>query len=126
MSTLTEDALALKALKKQKDDAKKEASRLEAEHKAAEAALRDRMEQEGVEGIKSDGTNFVPTDTTYGQITDRSEFVKWARDNAPELLQEQEIGERINALARQLIDDGEEFPPGLSYRVREYISQRAA
>jgi hypothetical protein len=42
------------------------------------------------------------------------------------LIEYRERPELINELARELLDDGKPFPPGLSFRVKEFISQRAA
>jgi hypothetical protein len=51
---------------------------------------------------------------------------EWALENDPELVEYKERGEQINALVRRLLDDGAEFPPGLGFYEREYISMRTA
>lgn len=123
---LNEQAARLRELKLARDEAKAEYQSLDAQFKDAQKALIERMNEVGVEGIKKDGINFVPTKTIYGQVQDRREFVEWAEQEQPELLEPKERSELINELARQLLDDGEPFPPGLGFRVKEYISQRAA
>lgn len=125
-SSLNEDAAALRKSKLARDEAKAEFESLDKQFKADQAALLERMEEEGCEGTKVEGTNFVPTRTIYGQVQDRTEFVQWAQDNEPELLEPKERKELINELVRQKLDDGEPLPPGLNFRVQEYISQRAA
>lgn len=125
-SSISEDAAALRELKLARDEAKAEAESLDRQFKAEQAKLLERMEEEKCEGVKVEGINFVPTKTIYGQVQDRSEFVKWAEENEPELLEPKERKELINELVRQKLDDGEPLPPGLNFRTQEYISQRAA
>jgi hypothetical protein len=123
---LHEQAANLRELKLARDEAKAQAKSLDEQFKAEQTKLMDRMEDAGVDGIKKDGINFVPVTTIYGQVQDRSEFIKWAEEENPELLERKERSELINELARQCLDDGEEFPPGLGFRTRPYISQRSA
>lgn len=123
---INEQAAKLRELKSSKDEAKAEYESLNKQFKAAQQALIDRMEDTGTEGLKVAGTNFVPTKTIYGQIQDRTAFIEWAQENEPELIEHRERKELLNELARELLNDGEPFPPGMSFRVQEYISQRAA
>lgn len=124
--TIQEEAAALRTMKEQYNESKAETEALKAQFDAAQSKLIERMEDEKVEGVKVDGTNFVPAKTTYGKITDRRKFIEWAKIEAPELLEDRERKELLNELARQRIDDGEEMPPGMGSYDREYISQRAA
>lgn len=126
MTTLTADALALRDLKERRDTAKAEYESLNEEYKLAEADLLERMDEEGSEGTKAGGVNFVPAETPYAQVQDRAEFVKWAQENDDELIEPRERKELINALVRRHLDDGEPLPPGLGFYVRRYVSQRAA
>jgi hypothetical protein len=126
MTTLAEDAAEVRRLKQEKDSAKDVASDLERQFKAAQANLFERMEAEGVQGIKHEGTNFVPTRTVYAQLQDRRVFAEWARENAPDLIEDRERSDLLNDAVRAALDDGRELPPGVSFRVREYVSQRAA
>jgi hypothetical protein len=113
--------------KKQDYEVKKEAAdAAKLEFKQAQAELLEYMDANDVEGVKTDGINFIPTKTYYGQITDRTEFIAWAEENDDELIEPKERKSVLNERARQLIDDGEEFPPGMGFRVEEYISQRSA
>jgi hypothetical protein len=121
-----EQAASLRELKLARDEAKAQYRSLDDQFKNDQTKLMERMEDAGVDGIKKDGINFVPVTTIYGQIQDRAEFIRWAEDENPELLERKERSELINELARQCLDDGEEFPPGLGFRTRPYISQRSA
>lgn len=124
--TLTEEARDLAELKARYSVAKGEADALKAEFDQAQADLLERMREEGAEGVKTNGINFVPASTTYGQIQDRAEFIRWAEVHDDELLEVKEISGRVNELVRQHLDDGTPLPPGCGFYVREYISQRAA
>lgn len=123
--SINEEAARLRSLKEERDESKAIYDEADKAFKSAQIKLMERMDEEKCEGIKQGGINFIPTKTIYGQVQDRAAFVEWAKENAPELVEEKEIGERINELARQLLDDGEPFPPGLNFRTKEYISQRA-
>lgn len=124
--SLNEDAAALRAMKLARDESKAEYESLDSQFKKAQTALLERMDTEKCEGTKVDGISFIPTKTVYGQIQDRQAFVEWAQENEPELLEPKERKELINEKVRQLLDDGEPFPPGLNFRTQEYISQRAS
>ncbi len=123
--TIQQEAKELRELKESYVESKAETDSLKRQFDKAQADLIERMDTDAVEGLKVDGTNFIPTKTIYGQVQDRSEFVAWAEQEAPELLEPKERSELINELVRQKLDDGEQLPPGLNFRVREYISQRA-
>lgn len=125
MASLNEDAATLREQKIERDEAKAQYESLDKQFKEAQMKLLERMDEEKCEGTKVNGINFVPTKTIYGQVQDRSEFVSWAEENEPELLEPKERKELINELVRQKLDDGEPLPPGLNFRVQEYISQRA-
>lgn len=124
--TLAEQAAELRELREKRDDAIATAETLKADYKAAEAALFERFANDNVDGIKTAGYNFVPSRTVYGRVTDRDKLREWAEANAPDLFQPKEVGERLHDYVRAALDDGRELPPGLGFRVREYISQRAA
>ncbi len=123
---LEERAKDMRAKKERYKDLKKEADEAYVDFKIAQAELMEYMDANDIEGVKTDGINFVPTKTVYGQITDRKAFVEWAQENDPELLEPKERGAVLHERARQLLDDKEEFPPGMGFRVDEYISQRSA
>lgn len=124
--TLSQACKDLRELKELEAGAKAEYEDIKRRRERFESDLMDRMEAEESEGHKTDGSNFVPAKTVYGQVQDRSEFVKWAEDNDPELLETKERKALINQLAREKIDNGEPLPPGLGHYEQRYISIRAA
>lgn len=84
------------------------------------------MEAEEAENHKTRGTLFSPVKKQFASIQDRDEFIKWALDNDPDLVQYKERSAELNALVRARLDDGEPLPPGVGFYDREYISQRAS
>jgi hypothetical protein len=124
--TLSEDLLALGHLKQMKSDAERIAKNLDAEFKRHQRDCMERMDAEGAEGHKADGTTYSPVTKEYATVQDRQAFVSWALDNDSELVEYKERGEQLNALVRAKLDDGEELPPGIGFYLREYISMRSA
>lgn len=121
-----ERAAKLRELKLDYEEKKEAADIAKMEFKQAQAELLEYMDANDIEGIKHDGTNFVPTKTIYGKITDKKELIAWAKEHDDDLVIDEVRKSSLNERARQLLDDGEEFPPGMSFRVEEYISQRSA
>ena len=85
----------------------------------------ERMRDSDTESHKTRGTLFSPVTKQYASVQDRGEFVEWALSNEPELVAYKERAAELNALVRQLLDDGEVLPPGIGFYDREYISQRS-
>lgn len=125
MTTLTEDLTVLRDTKTERDEAKAHYEGLDQSFKQLQLTVKERMEQEGVDSLKADGTLFVPASTIYAQIQDREAFIEWALANEAELTERKERKELLNALVRERIDNGEALPPGVGFFTREYISQRA-
>lgn len=125
-TTVTEDCQSLRELREKRDAAKSEYDDLKESYDLAERDLLERMELEEVDGHKTDGINFVPVKTTYGQVQDREEFVAWAEDHDEGLIEMRERKSNLNELVRERLDNGEPLPPGLGFYVKEYVSQRAA
>lgn len=124
-ASFSEDLLSLRDLKQIESDYKKRYERLRDERKRYEAEVYEFMTHNKIEGHKTDGSNFVPTETTFGQVQDLTEFEKWAEANDPSLLKVEARDGEVNRLVRRCIDNGEPLPPGLGFYVREYISTRA-
>lgn len=126
MATLKQDLIKLAKLKR-------EASELTAKAKKA-SVTRDihirhcfeRMENEDVQSLKSSENLFVASSTEYGTVQDRSEFVTWAKDNAPELIAEKEEAGLLNSLVRQRLADGQELPPGVGFYTKDNVAVRKA
>ncbi len=127
MSTLVEDAIALAELRQAASRMKADHERVKSEADQAEIEFFERMEHEGVGSIRVDGVaNFVRAETVYGQVQDRAEFIAWAEQEAPELLETKERKKLINEIVRERIDSGEELPPGIGFYTDQYVSLRAA
>lgn len=126
MSTLSEDARKLGSIRKRYERAAADAKVYKEEMDKAEMALFERMEHEDVGSIKVGTSNFVRAATTYGQVQDRSAFVAWAEENAPELIESKERKALVNEIVRECLEDGRPLPEGLGFYVKQYVSQRAA
>lgn len=128
MTTLKDDLRVLHALRQKKDETDKAAKLAKSEYEQAERRCLERMEAEGCKGYKDGetGINFIPTETIYGQIDNREQFVEWAKENDPTLIEERERKGLINELVRERIDNEEPLPPGVTFRPKRYIGQRAA
>jgi hypothetical protein len=124
--TLAEQARELRELKAVAKDAKQAHDAAKAAVTEAEQALMERMELEKVSSIGTGGTMFIRAETIYGHVNDRAEFIKWAQDNDPGLLQVKERDALISGLVRRCLDDKEPLPPGLGWHPKPYISQRAS
>lgn len=103
-----------------------QAEQAEAEYMKADRKLWQRMDASKVQSIKMAGTNFVRASTIFGSVNDKSTFVAWAEEHAPELLGPQPRKGLVNELVRQRIDNNEDLPPGVTWYSRDYIARRAA
>lgn len=125
-TTLAEDAASAADLKRQATVAQSTADDLKLLAKDAEQHLFERMESDGVGSLRLEGIgNFVRAETVYGQVQDRAEFIKWAGENAPELLETKERKKLVNELVRERLDSGELLPDGLGFYTMRYVSVRA-
>jgi hypothetical protein len=123
--TIDEDLLALAHLHDARGIAKDAFEIAEREFKAHQRDTMERMEADDVQGLKAHGVSFTLNKPThYGQIQDRSEFVAWAEENEPELVETKERAALLNALVRARLDDGEPLPPGVGFYSRQHISMR--
>lgn len=126
MTTLiTEDAKSVRELKIERDKAKEAYDELDKAYQKLQFELIERMKSEECDSLKVDGTLFVPAQTIYGQVQDRSEFIKWAQENDDELIEYKERKALVNARVREAMDNDETLPPGLGFYVKEYLSLRA-
>lgn len=126
MTHINEDAAAMKQLFVEAAKLDKQAKEKRAEAKEAEFNLMARMEDEGFDLISHGGTKFVPTRTPYANVSDRSEFIKWALENNPSMVDYKERTGVMTELLREHLDDGKPPPPGVDFHVRTYISKQAA
>lgn len=127
--TLAQEARAYAALRAKELEAKHKWEEIKEKRELREQALKDRMDREQVESIKSGGKLVTRNEPTpYAQVNDRAAFIEWARENDEGLL---EIKERttdgiLNQLVRQRLEDKQELPPGLTFYTKGEISLRAA
>ena len=113
-------------LRDQELAAKHEWERVKDEREKLDAQVFEHMEYNRIEGMKVDGTNFVPTTTIYAQVQDSDSFVAWAEEHDPTLLEPKPRKDPLNELVREKLDNGESLPPGLGFNPKQVISQRAA
>jgi hypothetical protein len=123
---LTQKLKAFRALRKKRDNAVAKADELSAEYAKAETELFQLMRSQDVSSAKVGGVQFVTASTTYAQVQDKSEFIKWAQENEPELVAPAPRKGLLNQKARECLDNGEPLPPGMGVYEREYISQRTS
>lgn len=124
--TLKQELISLRKLKREYSEAKRVSDTAKERFEAAQARLLERMEAEEVDSLRADGTTFSPVEKVYASVQDRTDFVAWARDNEPELIEDRERKELLNALVRERLDNGEPLPPGVGHYPRTYISMRNA
>lgn len=127
MTILAEDLEKLKDLKVEAAAAKKAWQKKKDEQDEWERHCYDRMDAEKTASHKSEaGVGFAKYEQTFAQIQDREKFIEWALENDPDLVQHREREDLVNQLARQRLDDGQGFPPGLSYRQNFKVGVRGA
>jgi hypothetical protein len=124
--TLTDECRHVRQVREQRDIAKGVYDAFDAEYKEAHGHLLERFKEEDNHGVKTDKVHFVPSYTRYATIEDRAEFLTWATQHHPELVELKEITGRLNEIVRECDDDGRALPPGLGIYKKEFVSQRAA
>lgn len=107
------------------DEARKAHDRAKQDYAEAHAALYRRMDEEEMDGFKSNGVRFSMDSKPYAVIQDRQAFVKWATENHPELVSLKEEKALLNALVRECLDDNRDLPPGLGHYDREIVKQES-
>ncbi len=109
--------------------AKKEA---DAEKNNAKAAFLTALEEYELDSasatIDGEKVNFSKYEFITGHIQDKQAFREWAEQEYAEAYFEPETrprGDLINALVRQLIEDGEPLPPGVITYIETRLSRTA-
>lgn len=123
---ISEEARQFRELRVERDEAKRVFEDLDAQYKQAMDRLFQRMNAEGVDGLKVDDISFTPSETVYANMQDRDAFVQWAKENDDQLIESKERKALLNAMVRERIDNGEPLPPGVGFYVRETVQQRAS
>lgn len=123
--TLEEEIRELARLRAEYVSAKAAADEAKLAYDIAHQALWERMDATEVHGVKIDGTNYIFNQPKpYGTVADKAEFVRWALENAPELVEYEPRQALVNERVRQAIDNGEELPPGVNFYTKKTVSQR--
>lgn len=112
---------AITAAAKQAHDAAK------AEAAAYEYVVHNAMGEAGYDvkdAARFNGTLYGREVDWYAKVQDAREFVEWAEENAPHLIQPKPQKALLNQLVQQAHEDGAELPPGLAEDPKIWISKR--
>lgn len=126
MPTIGQDLVKLKKLKDEAAELNARATTAKARKDEWERHCYSRMDAEEVKSTSTRGSLYVATATTMANVQDRDAFLAWAKENAPELVIEKELGKELNALVRACLDDGKPLPEGVGFFIREGVSVRKA
>ena len=121
--TLNEQIKHVSKLREHYEQLAQEADDAELAYKQAQDELWEHMDAIGMSSAKIDGTRYEKRATIYGTVNDKQEFLKWAEENAPELAAPAPRMGLVNERVRQMLDNGEELPPGLNFYVKRYVAQ---
>lgn len=102
----------------------REAKDLREQFKVEEADIWDSLHDAGLSSLKIDDDQYSLQEQIYGQIISTGQFKEWAEENGrlDEFFDLKPRLKIVNEFARELLDNGEEFPPGLTFRENRYIS----
>lgn len=126
MTTLGQDLVHLKKLKDTESTLKARWDKAKRDREIWERKVFDRMDGEETDSQKTRGSLFVRSQTIYAKVQDRQAFVDWAKTNDPDLIQDKERGQELNALVRACLDDQSELPPGIGFYTRDTVAVRKA
>ncbi len=106
-------------------EAKKAHDKVKDEHDRFQHSVFQYMKDKGTTSYGTEGETWVRKSTRYGSITNREAFLRWAEEAGllEDYTQRKEVNARLNELVRQMIDDGQELPPGVDFYDREYVSR---
>jgi hypothetical protein len=128
MSTLAEDLRTLAFKKRAAGQTMKVAKAIAADMKSWEMQCYDRIDEElgtdenGGASLRNKHGTFVAGQTIYAHIVDREAFEAWAKEQDETYFDEKPREQILNQLARELLDNGEDFPPGLSAYPRRKVT----
>lgn len=125
ITNITDELKNLRELRLHRDKCKELYEQADKEFKKQQARVIDLMETEGMESAKVDGVLFSRVGTIFGYVNNRQKFIEWAAEYDEELFEPKERAQLVNEIVRERVLNNEELPPGVSFYVREYISQRA-
>lgn len=122
---LQELRAALTAAREKRERLNKDAQDAAVEADLAEEALLDALDAMGLESVRIDGVHYSAKETKYAQITDRDELMAWLRESPEadeDLVQIKPVARNLNELVRSKLANGEELPPGVTFRPKRYVS----
>lgn len=128
MSTLAQDQRTLAFKKRAAAKAMKVAKAIAADAKAYEMHVYERMEAEelldenGGGSVRNKFGTFVASATLYAHITDPAAFEAWAKEQDETYFDEKPREQILNQLVREIVDNGQDFPPGLSFYPRKKVT----
>ncbi len=102
----------------------REAKDLREEFKYEEGEIYDALFDAGMTSLKVDGDQYSLQEQIYGQVISLSDFMEWAdtEERLDEFFEMKPRMKIINEFARELVNNGEDFPKGLAFRENRYIS----
>lgn len=122
---LHDTLLKRRELRQRELDTKHAWEDLKDEREALDRQLYEHMEHRSIQGYKADGTNFVPTETTYANVQDHKKLLAWAEENDESLIEQKFRKGVLDEMVREKLENGEALPPGLGIHLKQTISQRA-
>lgn len=132
MSTLAEDLRTLSFKKRAASKMRKVADAIAADAKSYELQCYDRMEAEDALDDNGGGTQrnkfgtFTASQTILASINDREAFEAWAAEQDETYFEEKAREGIINQLARELLDNGQPLPPGLTVYPQRRVTVKGA
>lgn len=98
------------------------ADRLEERYKTKRQEFFDHCEATDTESITVSGAKYTPYTKSRAYVDNPEEFIEWAKDNDPSLIQVVERKQLLTNEVRRRIDDGEAPPPGVKWVATPSIS----
>jgi hypothetical protein len=106
-------------------EAADEAKKLAAfEEEAAERALLNKMEREGLDSIGIKGYNYSPSLEPYPSVKDKAAFMAYALDQMPETLTVPH--QSLKARCKSALEGDGEVPPGVELYLKHKFSRTKA
>lgn len=111
-------------LKDKKDELEDKVKLLNVELEAVQQELIERMEEQGITGIKTvEHGNFFLKDDPYSSVQDRSQFHEWIRTTGQEGLFTV-MYQTANGIAKAHLEAGKPLPPGMAVFMKTTVQRR--
>ena len=115
---------AYAAARSAREDSDARTKRLRVAEEAAERELFDELERQNLRSARHALGLFGLNDTAWAAIEDRDAARIWAEAEAPELITLN--SQRLSAMIRERLREGDDLPPGVGYTVSRKINWRRA